>query len=110
LRPARLLPDAAGAGDTTTVLPERVLADPGRPGPERRRTNRRRAIMLAGIGGAAALLVIVLALSLSRPTGAAPAASTPPPASTPVPTRVAYPAVGGTLGEHLDQLQRSVAP
>lgn len=115
LDPTRLMPtepfaDApAGSGGTTTVLPVRAAnaaaRAPGRPA---------RRIMLAGAAVAALLLVVVLALSLSRPGGTAPAASTSAPTTGPTtapsPAPVSYPAVGGTLGEHLSQLQRSVAP
>lgn len=119
LDPTRLMPtepsaDApAGSDGTTTVLPVRAANAAARaPGRWARRT------MLAGAAVAALLLVVVLALSLSRPGGTAPAASTSAPTTAPStgpttapsPAPVSYPAVGGTLGEHLSQLQRSVAP
>ncbi|MFM9919874.1 serine/threonine-protein kinase [Lacisediminihabitans sp. H27-G8] len=64
------------------------------------------------IGGTAAvvLVVIVLAVGLSRPGSTGPAASSTSPSPKPSASSVAYPVVPGTLGEHLRQLQQSVAP
>ncbi|MET4704356.1 serine/threonine protein kinase [Frigoribacterium sp. UYMn621] len=64
------------------------------------------------IGGTAAvvLVVIVLAVGLFRPGSTGPAASGTSPSPKPSASSVAYPVVPGTLGEHLRQLQQSVAP
>jgi serine/threonine protein kinase len=67
------------------------------------RTARRNPVIIAAVVAGALLLTgagITLAVQL-----AAPAASTAPTTEPP-----AFPEVGGTIGEHLRQLQQSVAP
>jgi serine/threonine protein kinase len=88
----------------TMVLGPSTTPEPSAP---RRRRLPRVAVGIAGV--LAALIVVVFAVSLSRPGSTSPAAST---SSSPKPSTsvVAYPEVPGTLGEHLRQLQQSVAP
>jgi serine/threonine protein kinase len=67
------------------------------------RTARRRPVIIAAAVASALLLTgvgLTLGLQLAAPT-AATAPTTDPPA---------FPDVGGTIGEHLRQLQQSVAP
>jgi len=71
-------------------------------------SRRRRRLGLLGAAVAAVIVAVVLAVSLSRGVATGPAASTTSP--SPRTSSVSYPAVSGTLGTHLDQLQRSVAP
>jgi len=71
-------------------------------------SSRRRRLGLLGAAVAAVIVAVVLAVSLSRGVATGPAASTSSP--SPRTSSVSYPAVSGTLGTHLDQLQRSVAP
>ncbi|MHC5796807.1 serine/threonine-protein kinase [Lacisediminihabitans sp. FW035] len=101
LAPTMLLPP--GDEPPTMVLGASTANEP--PAPSRRRFPR----VAAGIAGVlAALIVVVLAVSLSRPGSTGPATSTSPSAKPGV--SAVYPEVPGTLGEHLRQLQKSVAP
>ena len=96
--------------DPTVVLgPPTLNATPASPASPTTRSRRRR---FAFIGSAAAVLlvVIVLALSLPRPGTTGPAESSTSPSPKPAASSVAYPDVSGPLGDHLRQLQRSVAP
>ncbi len=121
LDPTKLLP-AAGEYPPTMVLasaeqlaPTVVLAaptsnasPPSAVSPATPSTPSRRRIAL--IGAAVVLVVIVLALSLPRLSATGPAESSTSPSPKPASSSVAYPGVSGTLGDHLRQLQRSVAP
>ena len=124
LDPTKLLP-AAGEYPPTMVLasaeqlaPTVVLAAPTSNAsppsavspatPSTPSTPSRRRIAL--IGAAVVLVVIVLALSLPRLSATGPAESSTSPSPKPASSSVAYPDVSGTLGDHLRQLQRSVAP
>ena len=96
--------------DPTVVLGLPTLnATPATPASPTTHSRRRR---FAFIGAAAAflLVVIVLALSLPRPGTTGPAESSTSPSPKPAASSVAYPDVSGPLGDHLRQLQRSVAP
>ena len=96
--------------DPTVVLgPPTLNATPATPASPTTHCRRRR---FAFIGAAAAVLlvVIVLALSLPRPGTTGPAESSTSPSPKPAASSVAYPDVSGPLGDHLRQLQRSVAP
>ena len=96
--------------DPTVVLgPPTLNATPATPASPTTHSRRRR---FAFIGAAAAVLlvVIVLALSLPRPGTTGPAESSTSPSPKPAASSVAYPDVSGPLGDHLRQLQRSVAP
>ena len=96
--------------DPTVVLGLPTLnATPATPASPTTHSRRRR---FAFIGAAAAVLlvVIVLALSLPRPGTTGPAESSTSPSPKPAASSVAYPDVSGPLGDHLRQLQRSVAP
>ncbi len=96
------------AGRSTTE--QTVRLDTGLPPAPARRPHA----MVWVIGGTIALtLLAILALSLAQfPGSSSPSMSTPPPSQAPAPaaSSIFYPAVGGTLGDHLNQLQRSVAP
>ena len=118
LDPTKLLP-AAEEYPATMVLasaeqlaPTVVLAAPtsnaSPPSAATPSTPSRRRIAL--IGAAVVLVVIVLALSLPRLSATGPAESGTSPSPKPASSSVAYPDVSGTLGDHLRQLQRSVAP
>ena len=121
LDPTKLLP-AAEEYPPTMVLasaeqlaPTVVLAAPtsnaslpSAASPATPSTPSRRRIAL--IGAAVVLVVIVLALSLPRLSATGPAESSTSPSPKPASSGVAYPDVSGTLGDHLRQLQRSVAP
>ena len=72
--------------------------------------RRRGRFALIGAAVAVLLILIVLAVSLPRQGVTGPAASTTSTSPKPSTSSVAYPNVPGTLGEHLRQLQRSVAP
>jgi len=130
LDPTLVLPEttAVAPGATsvlpqaTMILPESTLTSPDRtvvlpaPGPTVKPHRRRRALLVPAIAIAAVLVFafIVAGLTLSQ-TGAGPSTSavTPPasPAvSSPPSPVVSYPSVPGALGQHLAQLQRSVAP
>ncbi|CAN5418946.1 hypothetical protein BH10ACT4_BH10ACT4_02380 [soil metagenome] len=103
LAPTMLLAPADEYAPTILLAPS-TEHEP--PAPRRSRLPR----VAAGIAGlVAALIVVVLAVSLSRPGSTGPAASTSPPPQ-PSASVVAYPQVPGTLGEHLRQLQQSLAP
>ena len=71
---------------------------------------RRRHLALAGSAAVAIIVGIVLVVTLSRGIATGPAASTSTSSPRPSTSSVSYPAVSGTLGDHLGQLQRSVAP
>jgi len=93
-------------GAAEQLAPTMVLgASEAPPAPPRRK--RWALVVVAGL--AAIVIAVVLAVSLSRPGGTGTAASTTP-SPKPTASTVAYPQVPGTLGEHLRQLQRSVAP
>ena len=123
LDPTKLLP-AAGEYPATMVLasaeqlaPTVVLAAPtsnatstSPASPATPASPSRRRIALIGAAAAVVLVVIVLALSLPRPGATGPAGSSTSPSPKPAASSVAYPDVSGTLGDHLRQLQRSVAP
>ncbi|MBG6107692.1 serine/threonine-protein kinase [Frigoribacterium sp. CG_9.8] len=101
----------AATAAATTAATTVFAAPAAEAGPEAasgRPVRRRFAIL--GSSVLAAIIVVVLAMSLSRAMLTGPEASTSPqpaPAST---SSVSYPAVSGTLGRHLSQLQQSVAP
>jgi serine/threonine protein kinase len=111
LDPTKLLPTPEGlppdrTAATTVLRAPAAKAMPDAPSPGHRR--RRRALL--GSAVVAVIIGIVLAVALSRAITTSPAASTSSTSSQPSPSSVSYPAVSGTLGEHLGQLQRSVAP
>ena len=98
----QLAPTVVLAAPTSNASPPSA-ASPATPStPSRRR--------IALIGAAVVLVVIVLALSLPRLSATGPAESSTSPSPKPASSSVAYPDVSGTLGDHLRQLQRSVAP
>ena len=98
----QLAPTVVLAAPTSNASPPSA-ATPATPStPSRRR--------IALIGAAVVLVVIVLALSLPRLSATGPAESSTSPSPKPASSSVAYPDVSGTLGDHLRQLQRSVAP
>ncbi|MBC7761251.1 MAG: serine/threonine protein kinase [Candidatus Saccharibacteria bacterium] len=93
--------------DPTVVLgPPTLNATPASPTTH----SRRRRFAFIGAAAAVLLVVIVLALSLPRPGTTGPAESSTSPSPKPAASSVAYPDVSGPLGDHLRQLQRSVAP
>ncbi len=93
--------------DPTVVLgPPTLNATPASPTTH----SRRRRFAFIGAAAAVLLVVIVLALSLPRPGTTGPAESGTSPSPKPAASSVAYPDVSGPLGDHLRQLQRSVAP
>lgn len=101
--------------EATKIFPVDALTEPFlRNAPAAVGHARRPHAMVWVIGGTIALtLLAILALSLAQfPGSSPPSMSTPPPSQAPVPaaSSISYPAVGGTLGDHLNQLQRSVAP
>jgi len=109
LAPATAPPaDAAGSARTSVLAPlaaPPAVQDSGSdvepaaestPAPARTWPGRRALVALVGVGVAAGVGVALI-------LGQAGAGSTPEPAPS-------YPAVPGQLGQHLDQLQRSVAP
>ena len=77
---------------------------------EPRPRARRRSSAVVGVGVTVLLFIVALivALVLVRPILSGPEAATPSP--TPTESNVGYPDVSGQLGDHLRQLQRSVAP
>ncbi len=81
---------------------------PAPPAPRRRRVALIGAAIVAVL--VAVVIVVLVVVSPSRPGAADPAASPTSPSPQPSASSVAYPDVAGTLGEHLRQLQRSVAP
>ena len=130
LDPTLVLPEttAVAPGATsvlpqaTMILPESTLTSPDRtvvlpaPGRTVNPHRRRRALLVPAIAIAAVLVFafIVAGLTLSQ-TGAGPSTSAvSPPASpavsSPPSPAVSYPTVPGALGQHLAQLQGSVAP
>ncbi len=109
--PTKLLPAAAGLGASTTALLEpRPVDEPGatavtspmtdassspaQPAKPRRRI-RLTATMVAAAGAVIVAVVVAIVIAVSGATE---------------PTPVEYPAVPGTIGEHLDELQESVTP
>ncbi len=101
--------------EATKIFPVDALTEPFlRTAPAGVVHARRPHAMVWVIGGTIAVtLLAMLALSLAQfPGSSPPSMSTPPPSHAPVPaaSSISYPAVGGTLGDHLNQLQRSVAP
>lgn len=97
------------------LAPERtarttVFTAPPATAPPEAPSRRRRRLGLLGATVAAVIVAVVLAVSLSRGIATGPAASTSSPSPSPRTSSVSYPAVSGTLGTHLGQLQRSVAP
>ncbi|MES2093987.1 MAG: serine/threonine-protein kinase [Actinomycetota bacterium] len=95
-----------GASATPGAPESRTI--PARPAPPRRRIALIAAAAVAAV--VAVVIVVLIVVSASRPGPTAPAATVTSPAPQPSASRVAYPDVAGTLGEHLRQLQRSVAP
>ena len=108
-------PFSTGSAERTTVLSP-PTAPPVGVTPAGRR--RRLAVFGATAAATAAAIVIVfviaLALSrsnaLSQSNGTGPPSSPSAPAPQPSVSNISYPNVSGTLGEHLRQLQQSVAP
>ena len=101
--------------EATKIFPVDALTEPFlRTAPAGVVHARRPHAMVWVIGGTIAVtLLAILALSLAQfPGSSSPSMSTPPPSQAPVPaaSSISYPAVGGTLGDHLNRLQRSVAP
>jgi hypothetical protein len=92
---------SAPATETTVAMPMASFVAPERRAPAR--TMRRKPAIVAAIVAGALLFVgagAVLGVQLAAPT-AVTAPTTEPPT---------FPEVGGTLGDHLQQLQQSVAP
>ncbi len=97
LAPERTAQTTAFTAPAATALPEAP-------------SRRHRRLGLLGAAVVAAIVAVVIAVSLSRGVATGPAASTSSPSPSPRTSSVSYPVVSGTLGEHLGQLQRSVAP
>lgn len=102
--PTRLLPATAGMGTSSTALLELTpvgdtsTTDAGSSVTKPARATRRiglTASMVAAAGAVVVAIVVAVAIALSGATE---------------PTPVEYPAVPGTVGEHLDELQKSVTP
>ena len=116
LEPTRLLPAQENPAQgnpapdrtaaTTVLSAPAVKSMPEAPS----HRARRRRLTLLGSAVMAAILGVILVGALSRGIATGPTASTPPPSPLPSTSSVSYPAVSGTLGAHLGQLQRSVAP
>ena len=104
--PTMVLASAEQFAPTVVLSPTISDATPASPATP----SRRRRFAFIGAAAAVVLVVIVLALPLSRPSATGPAATSTPPSPQPAASSVAYPDVSGTLGDHLRQLQRSVAP
>ena len=104
--PTMVLASAEQLAPTVVLSPTISDATPASPATP----SRRRRFAFIGAAAAVVLVVIVLALPLSRPSATGPAATSTPPSPQPAASSVAYPDVSGTLGDHLRQLQRSVAP
>lgn len=105
LEPTMVLAEASAP---TEVMPGK------RPALTRQSTGmpRSRRLALIGVAGLAVVILIVVAVSLGRPPGASVKSTASPAgsASSSPAVPVSYPAVDGTLGEHLAQLQQSVRP
>ncbi len=126
-QPFDTAPPATVLLETEVLNPTKLLTTPEYPAPERTvkttvftappaavlpesPSRRRRRLGLLGAAVAAVIVAVVLAVSLSRGIATGPAASTSSTSPSPRTSSVSYPAVSGTLGTHLGQLQRSVAP
>ena len=115
LDPTKLLPAAEEYPPTMVLasaerLAPTVVLAPTTSDPTPAPHSRRRRFTLIGASAAVVLVVIVLATSLSRPSTTGPADPSTSPTPRPAASSVAYPDVSGPLGDHLRQLQRSVAP
>ena len=111
LDPTKLLTTPEYLAPERTARTTVFAAPPATAPPEApSRRRRRRRLGLLGATVAAVIVAVVLAVSLSRGIATGPAASTSSPSPSPRTSSVSYPAVSGTLGTHLGQLQRSVAP
>ena len=111
LDPTKLLTAPEDRAPERTARTTVFTAPPAAAVPEApSRRRRRRRLGLLGAAVAAVIVAVALAVSLSRGIATGPAASTSSPSPSPRTSSVSYPAVSGTLGTHLDQLQRSVAP
>ncbi|HEV7167324.1 MAG TPA: serine/threonine-protein kinase [Micrococcaceae bacterium] len=84
-------PDPSGAGGPYLADPDEEADEPSRP------RWRKWAWMSAAV-----LILVALSIAVSAMLSA--------PAPTTVPTPPAYPTISGQLGQHLQQLQRSVEP
>ena len=109
LDPTKLLTAPEDRAPERTARTTVFTAPPAATVPEAP-SRRRRRLGLLGAAVAAVIVAVALAVSLSRGIATGPAASTSSPSPSPRTSSVSYPAVSGTLGTHLDQLQRSVAP
>ncbi len=113
LDPTKLLPAPEGFASDRTA-PTTVLGAPAAKAmpkaPSHRPRPRRRRLALLGSAVVAVIVGVVLVMTLSRGIAPGPAASTASPSPLPGTSSVSYPAVSGTLGKHLGQLQQSVAP
>ena len=111
LDPTKLLPTPEGLASDRTAPTTVLRAPAAKAMPEASSPgHRRRRFALLGSAVVAVIIGVILAVSLSRAITTSPAASTSSPSPSPSTSSVSYPAVSGTLGEHLGQLQRSVAP
>jgi len=108
--PTMVLAATEGLDPTVVLGPPTLNATPATPASPTSPTTPSRRRRFAFIGAAVVLVVIVLALSLPRPGTTGPAESSTSPSPKPAASSVAYPGVSGPLGDHLRQLQRSVAP
>jgi serine/threonine protein kinase len=109
LDPTKLLPAPEGPPPDRTARTTALNAPAAKAIPEAPSDRpRRRRLALIGSAAVAIIVGIVLVVTLSRGIATGPAASTSSP--RPSTSSVSYPAVSGTLGDHLGQLQRSVAP
>jgi serine/threonine protein kinase len=99
--PDRTAPTTVLSASATKAMPE---------APSHRPRPRRRRLALLGSAVVAVIVGVVLVITLSRGIATGPAASTSSPSPLPGTSSVSYPAVSGTLGKHLGQLQQSVAP
>lgn len=104
----RRLPSAErGATGPTRVLPQPVLPQPEPPHPEPQETSSRtvralpRRPMIAVAVALGVILAVVAGIGLAGSLAAADHAPRDPVAT--------YPSVGGTLGDHLKQLERQVS-
>jgi tRNA A-37 threonylcarbamoyl transferase component Bud32 len=101
--PAQTLAFGAGEAPHAAGVPA-ASARPARTRTRPRLLTGRTGVVVLGVALAAAVLAIVLGVTL-RPTAQADAPAGPATSSP-----VVYPDVAGTLGDHLRQLQESVAP